>query len=226
MPANRVHDLFNRLYTAYGPQGWWPANGQFETIVGAILTQRTAWRNAEQALRNLTKLDLMSVEALHRVPIRRLAEAIRASGFYNMKARKLKEIVAYIVDCYGGEMDRFLSRPTDRLRDELLGVYGIGEETADAILVYAADRPSFVVDAYARRLLSRLGWIAGNEPYGVLRSLFLSNVPPDVDLLGEYHALIVRHSKAFCLATPRCARCPLRTICEAGQDTRDGKSRR
>ena len=151
--------------------------------------------------------------AVHDATIDRVAEAIRPAGFYNGKARKLKAFAAYVVEHHGGDLDRLLSAEGAALRRELLGVHGIGEETADAILIYAAEVPTFVIDAYARRLLSRLGWIGGGEPYERLRRMFLDRLPHDARMLGEYHALIVAHGKAHCRAEPVCTGCPLRAIC-------------
>ena len=215
MSVNRVRDLFDRLHAAYGPQAWWPANDPFEVILGAILTQRTAWRNVEHAIRGLRESGLLAAEALDDAPAERVAAAIRPAGFYNAKARKLKAFASHLMAEHGGDLDRLFARGDGALREELLGLYGIGEETADAILVYAAERPSFVIDAYTRRLLTRLGWIAGDESYGALRELFLHALPRDVRLLGEYHALIVRHGKVHCRTEPVCDGCPVRSICAA-----------
>jgi len=225
MSVNRVRDLFDRLLAAYGPQAWWPADGPFEMIVGAILTQRTAWRNVEEAMRRLKESGLLSVEAIAGASVEQVADAVRAAGFYNAKARKLKGFATHLIEAHGGDLDGLFGLPDGALREELLGLFGIGEETADAILVYAAARPSFVVDAYARRLLRRLGWIDG-ETYGELRALFLSSLPADVGLLGEFHALIVRHGKAHCRSDPVCRGCPLRPICPSEAAGREpGESR-
>ena len=213
MSVNRIRDLFDRLHAAYGPQAWWPASDPFEVILGAILTQRTAWRNVEQAIRGLGESGLLAAGALDDAPAERVAAAIRPAGFYNAKARKLKAFAAHLMREHGGDLDRLFEREDGALREELLGLHGIGEETADAILVYAAERASFVIDAYTRRLLTRLGWIAGDESYGALRGLFLDAMPKDVRLLGEFHALIVRHGKAHCRMAPACDGCPVRSIC-------------
>lgn len=213
MSANRIHELYARLHAAYGPQDWWPADGPFEVIVGAVLTQRTAWRNAEQAIERLRSSGLLSVRALAEAPVASIAEAIRPAGFHRAKSRTLSRVAAFLVEAHGADPEELLSRPGDALRTTLLGLPGIGEETADAIVVYAAAQPSFVVDGYARRLLGRLGWIDGDEPYGELRALFMSSLPHDAGQLGEYHALIVHHGKAHCRATPICDGCPIRAIC-------------
>ena len=226
MPANRLLDLFRRLSDAYGPQNWWPADDPFEVILGAILTQRTTWRNVERAIQGLRECGLLSVEAIGGAPVERVAESIRAAGFYNVKAKKLKTFATCLIERHEGDLSRLLSLPTDGLREELLSLFGIGEETADAILVYAAERPSFVIDAYARRLLARLGWIDGGERYRDLRNLFLSALPGDVALLGEFHALIVRHGKAHCRSSPICQGCPIRSACVAGSVVRGREANR
>ena len=227
MDTDRLRDLYDRLHAAYGPQGWWPATERFEMIAGAILTQRTAWRNAEQAIEQLRVDGLLSVAAIHDATIERLIEAIRPAGFYHGKARKLKAFAAHAAEHYGGDLGRLFAVQGDVLRRELLGLHGIGEETADAILVYAAEVPTFVIDAYARRLLARLGWIEGGEPYEQLRRMFLDRLPHDARRLGEYHALIVRHGKAHCRAAPICTDCPLQTICggSIGDSLRDAVRR-
>lgn len=219
MSSNPYRDLYDRLLNSYGPQGWWPGEDPFEVIVGAILTQRTAWRNVEHAIRGLRASGLLAAAALDGASMERVAEAIRPAGFYNAKAGKLKAFAAHLMREHGGDLERLLARADDALREELLGLHGIGEETADAILVYAAERPSFVIDAYTRRLLTRLGWIAGHESYGELRKLFLDALPGDVEVLGEFHALIVRHGKAHCRADPACGGCPVRSICAAASAT-------
>jgi endonuclease-3 related protein len=217
MGTDRLRDLYEWLHAAYGPQGWWPASGRFEMIVGAILTQRTAWRNAAQAIERLRAADLLSVGAVHRAPISQIVSAIRPAGFCNGKARKLKAFAAHAFEHHEGDLDRLLATTSCALRRELLSVHGIGEETADAILVYAAGVPTFVIDAYTRRLLERLGWIDGTESYETLRRMFLDALPHDVGLLGEYHALIVRHGKDHCRAVPMCEECPVKMHCAAGR---------
>ncbi len=218
MAEQRLRDLIDRLHAAYGPQGWWPGDGAFEVIVGAILTQRTAWRNAESAIGGLRAAGLMSVAAMDSAPVGRVAAAIRSAGFYNVKARRLKAFAAHVTAGHGGVLSRMLAAPTGRLRDELLALPGIGEETADAILVYAAGRPSAVVDAYTVRLLDRLGWMDGDPSYGALRQRWLDALPPDAAFLGEAHALIVRHGKEHCRVRPICPDCPIAAICPGAGD--------
>jgi len=219
MAANRLRDLYEWLHSAYGPQDWWPAGDRFEVIVGAILTQRTTWHNAEQAIRRLRASRLLAIDALHGAASTRIAEAIRPAGFHREKTKKLKAFATHAIERHGGELDRLFAMETAELRDELLGIYGIGEETADAILVYVANRPSFVIDTYTVRLLTRLGWIEGRESYGMLREMFLEALPVDVAVLGEAHALIVRHGKEHCRSAPICDGCPIRSHCDEGRAT-------
>jgi len=213
MRRERLLEIFQRLHDAYGPQAWWPADDPLEVIVGAILTQRTTWTNAERAIARMRDTKMLSVAALHDATERTISRAIRPSGCYREKAKKLKAFAAWIVDRHGGTLGRALDLPTAELRRELLEIHGIGPETADAILLYAAARPSFVVDAYTRRLFERLGWLAGGEAYEEIRCDLMDALPVDVPLFNEFHALLVRHAKAHCRATPNCHGCPLAEIC-------------
>ena len=156
-------DMYRRLYRTYGPQGWWPGDGPFEVVLGAILTQAAAWTNVERALASLKAEDCWSLEAINRRPQEELAAIIRSSGYFNAKARKLKAFASHVLENYGGDLGAFLSRGHNELREELLGIYGIGPETADDIVLYAAGQPSFVIDAYTRRIIDRLGLLR-NSP--------------------------------------------------------------
>lgn len=205
--------LYHRLLAAYGPQGWWPADGPFEVIVGAILTQATAWENAARAIDNLRRAGLLDPKRLMNAPIDRIAALTRPALYYNQKAKKLKAFLEFLAERYGGDLDRLLDEPLSDLRDGLLSIPGIGPETADSIILYAAGKPSFVVDSYTKRLLSRLGSIEPRAGYEEIRGLFLAALPPDPDLYGEYHALIVRHGKEHCRSAPICADCPIASIC-------------
>jgi endonuclease-3 related protein len=209
--------IYRRLDRAYGPQGWWPARSPFEVIVGAILTQNTAWTNVEKAIRNLRARGLLSYRAIGRSPTRRLAEAIRPSGFFNVKARRLKAFTAHVARRHGGRLGRLLGRPAGPLRQELLAVPGIGPETADSILLYAAKKPVFVVDAYTKRIFHRLGLCRsarhGGPDYERFRRFFEERLRPDPALFNQFHALIVRHAKTHCRRRPICAGCPLETMC-------------
>ena len=203
--------VYRRLLKAYGCQHWWPADSPFEVMVGAILTQNTAWPNVEKAIANLKQAHLLSPEILASASRDRVAELIRPSGYFNIKAHRLQSFCHFLVEG-GGE--RVLQREdTDSLRHNLLAVHGVGPETADDMLLYAFERPVFVIDAYTRRIFSRLGMIAGDEPYELLRQGIEVALGPDVQMFNEYHALIVRHAKEACGKKPQCAQCCLAAIC-------------
>lgn len=207
-----LSDVYRLLLHQYGPQGWWPADTPFEVCVGAILTQNTNWRNVERAIVNLKVLDVLTPAAMGRVPLQLLAEAIRPAGYYNVKAVRLKEFVDWLDAHCSGDMDVLSTREWESLRRELLEVKGIGPETADCILLYGGRFPTFVVDAYTRRLLQRLGVASGEERYEDIRRLFMGLLPADTPMFQEYHALIVCHAKERCRKTPRpelCAGCLL-----------------
>lgn len=216
--------IYRRLLDAYGPQGWWPASGRFEMIAGAILTQAAAWRNVERALDNLRSSRIESWLAVHALPLDELAELVRPSGYYNAKARKLKAFAAHVCGYYDGELDRMFAADTDTVRAELLGIHGIGPETADDILVYAAGKASFVIDAYTIRILKRVGMApVGRDNYDGWQRLFHDNLPPDVAIFNEYHALLDRHHKEACTKNaPRCHGCCLLDLCATGTAAVDG----
>ncbi len=217
--ASRLMDVYHRLYAAYGPQHWWPGESPFEVIAGAILTQSAAWTNVETALANMRAAGCWSLEAVHRVPESDLAQLVRSSGYFNAKARKLKAFAAHVAVNYQGDLDRFLSKPAALLRDELLSIHGIGDETADDIMVYAADKPSFVIDTYTRRIMDRMGISPdGARPkYEDYQAVFHDNLPPDTQLFNEFHALWDRHAKEACAKMPRCEGCCLRDVCATGR---------
>jgi len=203
--------IYRTLYRAYGPQHWWPGDTTFEVMVGAVLTQNTAWANVEKAIVNLRRERLLEPERLFRVPLRKLAALIRPSGFFNIKARRLKHLFAFITAHYSGSLVTMFADDPEILRHNLLAVNGIGPETADSILLYAGQRPFFVVDAYTKRVLSRHGIIALDADYHTVQELFMGNLPRDSRLFNEYHALIVRVGKEYCKKTnPRCSACPLK----------------
>ncbi len=221
-PEARVRDIYERLAGRYGPRRWWPADSPFEVIVGAILTQRTAWANVEKALANLKQADALSPAAMRALSAAELAELIRPSGFYRSKARKLLAFLEMLAARFEGDLERLLAAPGDELRASLLGTHGIGAETADVILVYAAGQPFFVVDAYARRTFSRLGVRPGGDTYDAWQRLFEAPLPQDAALYGEYHALIVEHAKDVCRAEPLCDRCALAEVCQTACGARRG----
>ncbi len=215
---NRLLEIFDVLLGHYGPLFWWPADTPFEVCIGAILTQNTNWSNVEKAIANLKNEGLLSPQALREADAAHLADVIRPAGFFNVKCRRLKDFISYLFECCEGDLGRMFAGDWRELRKTLQNVSGIGPETCDSILLYAGQKPSFVVDAYTKRLFSRLGLLQGNEKYEVVRGMFMENLPGDVGLYNEYHALIVRHCKDFCRKKPLCTRCPLRFACGYYQD--------
>ena len=201
---------FKALFAAHGPQHWWPGRSRFEIIVGAILTQNTSWKNVERALLNLRSEKLLSLRAIRDVPTARLAACLRPSGYFRQKSKTLKTFVAFLFARHCGSLNRLFAIPTEILRDQLVGLRGIGPETADCILLYAGRHPVFVVDAYARRVLERHGLAHPKATYEQLRATFESALPRDHRLFNEFHALIVRTGKQHCRKTaPDCSACPL-----------------
>ena len=197
--------LGQRLFETYGPQHWWPADTPFEVMVGAVLTQNASWKNVEQAIANLKAAQRLTLEDLNALPHAELARLVRPSGFFNVKARRLKNLCAWL-QAQGG-IEGLAKRETPALRAALLAVNGIGPETADDILLYALERPVFIIDAYTRRLLKTLKLIRGDEDYETLRRRFESSLPAKPALFNEYHALIVRHAKEKCAAPGPCRHC-------------------
>jgi endonuclease-3 related protein len=211
-----IRSLYDRLYAAYGPQHWWPGDGPFDVSVGAILTQNTNWTNVEKALHALRDANVWSFNAIYRTERDELATLIRPSGYFNQKARKLHEFAALVENDFNGELDQLLGLPTHDLRARLLNIWGIGEETADDIVLYAANKPSFVIDTYTRRIVDRLGWRVDGNQYSDYQSLFTQRLPQDATLYNEYHALLDHHASAVCRPTPRCDECGLRNMCPTG----------
>ncbi len=216
MPRKTLHAIFEQLLAAYGPQHWWPGETPFEVMVGAVLTQNTAWGNVEKAIANLVANGALDAEVIAACPARRLAEWIRPSGYFNIKARRLQNFCRWYLEQGGFEALR--KWPTQELRHGLLSVNGVGPETADDMLLYAFERPVFVIDAYTRRLFSRLGMLDGELGYETLRRHFEEELPADVELFKEFHALIVYHAKAACRKRPLCVGCPLAAACPAAGD--------
>lgn len=205
-----VADFYPVLAAALGPQHWWPAKTPFEVIVGAILTQSTAWTNVEKAIINLRRERMLTPRALEAVPLARLAKLVRPSGYFRQKARKLKAFVSFLRKEYRGSLAQMFRTPTAELREKLLAVHGIGPETADSILLYAGEHPVFVVDAYTKRVLVRHGLVSEKAGYEEMRALFESNLPRETKLYNEYHALLVQVGKHWCRPREaRCAECPL-----------------
>ena len=208
----RLQEVYRRLLAAFGPQHWWPAKFPFEVVVGAVLVQNTSWRNVERAIGNLREAGLLEPHALAALPEETLQDLIRPAGYFRIKAKRLRSLVHFLVERYGGSLEAMFATPPATLRDDLLAVHGIGKETADSILLYALRRRKFVVDAYTRRFLARHGLIAPGATYAEVQSLFERNLPPSPRLYNEYHALIVRLGKEFCRTKPRCDRCPLQPL--------------
>lgn len=213
MPRDaRAMEIYRRLFAAYGPQHWWPGDGPFEMMAGAILTQNTAWRNVERAIANLKGAGVLSLAGIRAVPPARLTSLVRPSGYFRQKARKLKALVRFVDETYGGRLEALLADDPARLRERLLEVHGVGPETADSIVLYAARGASFVVDAYTHRVLSRHGLAPEEAGYDELREWFLDRLPEDPALFNEYHALVVRVGHLQCRRTPICRGCPLEPL--------------
>ena len=202
-------EIYNLLLSSFGPQNWWPAETELEMMVGAVLTQNTSWNNVEKAILNLKEKSLLSIQNLSQIPSSLLAEYIRPSGYYNLKAKRLKNLINCIVNKYNGDITTLFSLDTETIREELLMVKGIGLETADSIVLYGAERPLFVVDTYTHRIVTRHGLIEEEAGYNDLHSFFMDNLSHDVDLFKEFHALIVKTGKDFCRKKPSCSECPL-----------------
>ncbi len=216
----KLMQIYRAMHARWGDRRWWPSRagaetpeGQLEICVGAILTQNTNWRNVEKAITNLLTAQKMSVEKLHRMRTGTLAKLIRPAGYFNVKARRLKHFIAHVHAGYGGNLAAFLARPLEVLRPELLGIHGIGPETADSICLYAARRPTFVVDAYTRRIFLRHGVITpARADYDSIKSLCEQHLPADVALYNDYHAQLVETGKHHCKPTARCEGCPLEPL--------------
>lgn len=213
MADNQLQKVFNTLLTTYGPRHWWPGETPFEVCVGAILTQNTNWGNVEKAIANLKAADRLSLAGLAGLLPDALAALIRPAGYFNIKAARLQAFVGFLLDQYDGSLDRLFAGPWQQTRTELLAVKGIGPETADSILLYAGHKPSFVVDAYTRRIFSRLGLVDEQISYDGLRRHFMDNLASDTALFNEYHALIVELGKQVCRPRPHCSRCCLAEQC-------------
>ena len=212
----RLLDIHGRMLRAYGPQRWWPGDTWFEVMVGAVLTQAAAWSNVEKAISNLRSANALSPGAVRDLPEPELARLIYPSGYYNSKARKLKALAEYL-GRYADDVEAMAREDSGVLRTGLLGVYGVGEETADDILLYAVGKAVFVVDGYTRRILHRLGLAPEKAPYATYSSLFTRHLPADPTFYNEYHALMVRHAKEACRKDPQCTDCCLLDVCPTGK---------
>ena len=217
MNGNRkelLQTIYDRLLATFGHQRWWPAETPFEVILGAILTQNTAWKNVATAIGNLRRYDLLRFDSLCGLSTQELATLVRSSGFYNEKAKKIKTFCNHILAEWGGDLVEYLAQDMEALRADLLGIRGIGPETADSIVLYAAFKPSFVVDAYTYRIFSRHGWVEESISYDELREYFMGVMDSDVSLFQEFHALLVRTGHLYCRKKPLCESCALNVFFE------------
>jgi endonuclease-3 related protein len=204
-----LRELYQKLWEAFGPQGWWPAETPFEVILGAILTQNTNWNNVAQVLAGLKEEGLLNPRLLREMPDAELARRLKPSGYFNIKARRVKNFLDFFAHHFHDSLEEMAQEDLGGLRQSLLGVKGIGPETADSILLYALNQPTFVVDAYTFRVLSRHYLAPESSSYNELQGLFMENLPADVPLYQEFHALLVKVGKEFCRPRPRCPSCPL-----------------
>ena len=211
MPLVSPLQVHEKLLAAYGPQHWWPADSPFEVMVGAILTQNTSWTNVQKAIINLKSSDMLDCKAIANCDHHQLAEIIRPSGFYRQKAERLQSFIRFYIS--HGQATELEQWPMHSLRRHLLGLHGIGPETADSILLYGLDKTVFVVDAYTRRLFVRLEHFGHDLGYDSIQHYFHQRLPESLSLFQEFHALIVEHAKRFCKTKPLCAQCPLLDCC-------------
>jgi endonuclease-3 related protein len=209
-------EIYRRLFEAFGPQLWWPGESPFEVMVGAVLVQNTSWKNVERAIENLRQRDLLDPKALFAVPPEELETLVRPAGYFRIKARRLRNLLEFVVRQYDGSLDAMFTADTHALRAELLGVNGVGPETADSILLYAAEKPTFVVDAYTLRIFARHGWVEFDTDYHTLKEYLESGLQRDVQLYNEFHALLVRLGHEHCRKRPKCEGCPLEDLLPRG----------
>lgn len=210
----KLNAIYKSMYGHFGPRGWWPGEGKFEICVGAILTQSVSWRNVAKAINNLKNEGLLDIFEMDRRPAEEIERCIIPTMYYRMKARKLKAFVHHVTENHHGDLEKMFNQELAELRQELLGIYGIGPETADSIILYAAEKPIFVVDAYTKRIFSRLGFWAENISYNQMQEFFMRHLPPDTQFYNEYHAQIVGVGNRFCSSKrPRCIECPVNNFC-------------
>ncbi|MBL7197012.1 MAG: endonuclease III domain-containing protein [Candidatus Omnitrophica bacterium] len=211
MRDKKLIRIYKKLFNRFGKQNWWPAKTRLEVIIGAMLTQNTAWPNVEKAVSNLRKKGLLSLEKISKVKTDKLASLIKPAGYFNVKTKRLKNVLEFIQQHYQGDLRDMQRSNTLELRNQLLNVNGIGPETADSILLYAFNKPVFVVDVYTKRILSRLRMVAFDSSYDDIQNIFMKNLTPDTYLFNEYHALIVKLGKDYCKKNrPKCKECPIR----------------
>jgi endonuclease III related protein len=206
---SQVSAMYETALEKLGPQLWWPGETPFEVCVGAILTQNTNWRNVEKAIANLKRQDLLSPRKMFNLPPEQLAEFIRPAGYFNVKTKRLRNFLKFLIEEYDADLEQMFSESLYELREKLLSVSGIGQETADSILLYAGEKPTFVVDTYTKRILLRHELIDEEFGYEQIQETMTDSLPEDVQLFNEYHALIVKIGKDFCKTKPNCEGCPL-----------------
>ncbi len=207
---NKLMNLYDKMFSAYGPRHWWPGDTPWEICVGAVLTQNTNWRNVERAIANLKNINALSPEKIMAMPHEELAEAIRPSGYYNLKAKRLRAVTSWWLENVVNNKLSPDEKPLEYWRDSLLEVKGAGPETVDSILLYAFNLPTFVIDAYTKRIMARHFGTGKDIPYDQLRNLFMDNLPHDARLFNEFHALFVETAKNACLKKSCLPECPLR----------------
>jgi len=210
--SKKLLKIYQKLYSSIGPRHWWPGDSPFEVIIGAILTQNTSWKNVEIAIRALKEKNLLDPLKLYRVGDRLLANTIKSSGFFNIKAKRIKTFMSFLFENYQGSLEKMFSEGLIPLREKLLKINGIGHETADSILLYAGGKPIFVVDAYTKRILARHNLISKTASYSEIQELFMENLKKDAGMFNEYHALLVYTGKYFCKKTPNCENCPMKGL--------------
>lgn len=207
-------EIYKELLNCFGEQNWWPtvvkSNPEFEIMIGTILTQQATWRQVEKAIENLKKENLLSMEKLSKANLCKVQSLVRPSGFYKQKSRRIINLSKYLMDKYGGDLKKLFSKDTEELRKELLELDGIGKETADSILLYAANKLIFPVDAYTFRIFERMGMVSGKENYDYVQQLVENELKRDLKIYGEFHALLVKLGKTFCKTKPLCAECPIK----------------
>jgi endonuclease III related protein len=206
--------IYEKLMLRYGPQHWWPADSPFEVIIGAILTQSAAWRNVEKAINNMKSSDALTIKKLRNMPLQDLAKLIRPSGYYNAKAKKLKAFISWLNENCDNDLEVLFNKDINDLREKLLSIHGIGEETADSIILYAAEKPIFVIDAYTKRIISRIGLLPVDAGYNTFQRFFMEKLKPEVYMFNEYHALLVCLGKQICRKNPLCKECCLQGMCQ------------
>jgi endonuclease III related protein len=211
-PEPRVFKIYQILNNHYGSKHWWPGDTPFEIMVGAILTQNTAWNNVEKAIRNLKQNKVLNPKRITNLPISELSRLIRPSGFYNIKTKRLISFVSFLNKNYNSNIEKMRKQKLPELRLQLLDLYGIGEETADSILLYALEKPIFVVDAYTKRIFSRHEYLNAKTDYSLVQGFFMQNLPKSVKIYNEFHALLVKLAKDYCRTRPRCNICPIKNL--------------